>query len=322
MITKTVIKPHHLKKGDAVALVSLSRPLTRRDVVRKGVKLLERFGLKVSFSENIFKNYGCYMAGTANERTNEFHRLIANKKIRAIFNTSGGMSANQVLDKLDFRLIKRNPKIIYGFSDITTILNPIFEKTGIITFHGPTLQYWSDGPYHLSRKSMHHALFGATRKYEITGPSNWKTIKPGRASGRLAGGNLTIVRNFLATPYEIDWKNRIFFWEEVGEDLEGIDNMLTHLRLAKVFNKISGMIIGKNKIAAPESEIRTPNCRLFGFRKMLLDVAKGYQFPIISNVDFGHDLKTHLTIPVGARVEIIARPDHAHILVSEGVVRG
>ncbi|OHB22440.1 MAG: hypothetical protein A2939_02665 [Parcubacteria group bacterium RIFCSPLOWO2_01_FULL_48_18] len=309
-----IIKPPHLRNGDTVAVVTVSYPILNKNLFERGVKTLERLGLRVVYYKEIFKSYGQHMAGMPRDRIIQFHKAIANKKVKAVFNLVGGYAANQILDVLDFSLIRRNPKIIYGFSDVTTILNPIFEKTGLITFHGPNIEEWFYRLDRYSRNSLVTTLFEPRPTYEIPRSTRWKVFKPGRARGRLAGGNLTIVRNLVGTDFNLRWKNRLFFWEEIGEDIEGIDNILTHLKLAGALDDIAGMIIGKNIIAPPESYLLKKRRRALTFYEVVTNVLRGYTFPVVSDVDFGH-LLPQATIPIGARAELNASSGSGRIRI-------
>ena len=299
-----IIKPIKLKKGDTVGIIAPSEPIIYKQKFRRGVQELKKLGLKVVFSKNIFKRYGGYMAGTPEDRLDDLHSMFKNKKIKAIFAARGGFCCNQLLSLIDWKLIKKNPKIIFGYSDVTVLLNAIYQKTGLVTFHGPNVELSISQWGHYTKKYFSKAVFSDDIVGKIIQLTKWKILKKGKASGRLIGGNLSVLRTLLNTPYNPNWKNTILFWEDTGITCEDLDHFLTHLKLAGVFDKISGMIIGKNNKLNKIEEKSDLNKLLFlSPEKIILEITKKYKFPIISDVDFGHSGE-QITIPVGVKATI------------------
>lgn len=302
------IKPLKLKPGDKVGIISPSGPVVfkKKLRLRVGIRELERLGLKVVLGKNVFRKYGGYMAGTIRERIDDLHAMFKNRQIKAIFTSRGGFCANQLLPYIDFSLIKKNPKIILGFSDISVLLNAIYAKTGLITFHGVNMglklanSIWEE----FTRDYFVKAFFHSKPIGRISGSTSWKILRGGRARGRLLGGNLSVLRTLLGTKYSPDWQGAILFWEDCDITYEDLDHFLTHMKLAGVFDKINGMIIGKlyniKKIKA-RSEIA--KLSFFSPEKIILERTNGYKFPVISNVSFGHHCE-QITIPVGIKATI------------------
>lgn len=294
-----LIKPKALKAGDAVGIISPSEPVIFKDRFGAGIKELEKLGLKIVLGKNVFKRHGGYMAGTIKERINDLHFMLRNSQIKAIFTSRGGFCSNQLLPYLDFSLIKKNPKIILGYSDITVLLSAIYAKTGLITFHGPSVEFVMPQWGNFTKNYFLKALFESKPIGKIPALTRWKIIKPGRATGPLIGGNLSVLRTLIGTEYNPDWRNTILFWEDCKIDYEDLDHFLTHLKLVGIFDKLKGMIIGKNHIKKPELKISP----FFPPEKIILERTEGYNFPILSEVDFGHDCE-QITIPIGVKATI------------------
>ena len=299
-----IIKPLKLKKGDTVGIIAPSEPVIYKKKFSRGIQELKKMGLKVVLGKNVFKRRGGYMAGTLEERLSDFHAMFRNKKIKAIFAARGGFCCNQLLPLVDYKLIQKNPKILLGYSDITVLLNAIYKKTGLVTFHGPNVEFVMSRWGNYTKKYFTKAIFSAEPVGEISKLTKWKILKKGKASGRLIGGSLSVLRTLLGTPYNPDWKNAILFWEDYGFTYEDLDHFLTHLKLAGVFDKISGMIIGKNKkFIKIENKSDLNKLSFLSPEEIILERTKGYKFPIISEVDFGHEGE-QITIPVGVKATI------------------
>lgn len=234
--------------------------------------------------------------------------MFLDDEVKAIFCTGGGYASIQLLPDIDWEIIEKNPKIFIGYSDITALLTAMSEKTGLITFHGPTVEAGLTSDLGASKgkkftlKSLKNALMkGETGK--LGGFTEWKVLKLGRAEGALIGGNLDVMLSLMGTPYEPKWDGKIFFWEDVGLTIEDIDNFLWRLRVAKVFKKIEGMIVGKiTDLRSIEEEtekwanLEKPPT----IEEVISNATEGFNFPILYSVDFGHDVPT-LTLPVGAK---------------------
>lgn len=328
-----VIKPKRLQKGDRVAIVSPSYAVTTPKRFNQSLIALRQFGLEpvlmphtLGKDEELF-----YLSASAKDRANDLNQAFADSSIKAILCTIGGENCIALLPFLDFDLIKNNPKVFMGFSDITILTLAIFQKTGLVTFHGPNLLYafgsFLELPFEM-RKSLVDLLFEGKKvtyqsveKYNDIGLSSedminekmdlpkigasWPLLRKGEACGRLIGGNLEIMQHLRGTAYWPIFHDAIFFWEEVGESISTIQGYLTRLELEGIFKEISGMIVGK---IAGKSETWEDQPEGFGwkqeiFEKMLLRVTKGYGFPILTEVDLGHT-RPMLVMPIGIKAEI------------------
>lgn len=285
--------PPKLKKGDTIGLIAPSSPIQKEDleIVNNSILLMESAGFSVKFAPNALKNTLGYGA-TAKEKAEDINAMFRDPQIKAIFCVSGGFNANTTFDYLDYDTIGYHPKIVCGFSDSTSLLNAIYAKTGLVTFHGPTfksLTSWQTeyGFQEVMKRFYEGALSLGQAEDE------YKVIKPGKASGILVGGNLSLVAEMASGKYAIDFTDKILFLEELFVESPPalVSNHLYHLKQNDVFNKIKGIWLGNYDGATSIEQI-------------LLDTLEGeYAFPIIKSNNFGHiDKKT--VIPIGILTKI------------------
>ncbi len=303
-----IIKPRKLKTGDVVGVISPSSPVISKRDLSRGMKVLESLGFKPKLAPRALEVHANYQAGTREERLTDLHSMFADDEVRGIFCTSGGYASIQLLQDIDWDIVRKNPKVFVGYSDITTLLNSMYEKSGLITFHGPMIEGLmgeTKGGKYTVKNLKETVMKGEARK--LTTFTEWKTLKPGKVEGHLVGGNLNVLTALLGTPYEPKWDGKILFWEEVNETIEGLDNYLWRLRISKIFKKIEGMIIGK--VTDIQSIDDDDNDKWATLEKppvledVILRATEGFNFPILYGVDFGHDVPS-LTLPVGARVNL------------------
>lgn len=302
-------KPIKLEPGDKIGIVSPSEPVSSKNRLKRGIKVLKGMGFKIVLGKNVLKKYGIYIAGTDEERVSDLNGMFRNPKIKGIFCTVGGFSANRLLDLIDYRAIKKNPKVFMGFSDITVLLNAIHQKTGLVTFHGVNVEFGFsrgfEGRYQYTKDYFLKAIMTAKPIGDILPfGSKIKILKKGEAEGSLVGGNLRVLTTLLGTEYEPDWEGKILFWEEFKETPQDIDFDLTHLRLAGVFDKISGMIIGKLRECDFSYRLRkSEKTKGLPIEKIILEICKDFKFPIIMGVPFGH-IHPQIVLPIGVKAKI------------------
>lgn len=310
------ILPKKLEKGDTIGIVAPSEPVLEVADLDRSIRVLKGMGFKVRVGKNILKVYGGYMAGTGKQRADDIHQMFTDPSIRAIMCYTGGDTANRVLPYLDFKLIKQNPKIFIGFSDISTLTTAITTMTGLVTFHGPNAYF---GPLlkAYTRDIFLRLLTEPKPLGLLPAKTPWKVLKKGEATGHLMGGNLTIVLNLIASKkLSLEksleaWEHAIFFWEEVDEEPKVIDRLLTHFKLAGIFDHIVGMVIGKlHNVTERETEYKKTS---FTVDEIVKDLTSEYSFPIISSVDFGH-LYSTMTLPIGVKARISTKPLQFEIL--------
>lgn len=290
-----LIKPPKLEKGDTIGLVSPSEPIFFPERYEGGIKVLKELGFKVKVGRHTLRNIG-YMAGTDQERAEDINMMFKDPDVDAIITTTGGSSANRVLPHIDYDAIRDNPKIFLGISDITPLLLGIHAKTGLVTFHGPYLLYGicKMSPYN---KEYFLKAFTSTEPVgTVKEVALRKVLKEGKASGKLIGGNMSAMRTLIGTGYEPDWSDSIFFWEEYKTEPHIVDRMLMHYRLVGTLGKISGMISG-NLNACIEKKYERVNPKI---EDIILEHCQGYNFPIMYNLDFGHNCG-NVTIPIGCK---------------------
>lgn len=286
-----------LKLGDTIGIVAPAS-FTRFENVLEAKKNIEAMGYKVVLGKCTEKKWHSY-AGTDEERASEINEFFADKNIDAIVCMRGGYGCNRLIELVDFELIRKNPKIFVGYSDITTLHMAINEKTGLVTFHGPMAVSNFTGNYNTDTyKNFVDLLSNPLEKREIKNFSKeLEVISEGKASGRLVGGNLATLIATLGTEYDLDYSGKILFLEEIGERSYRVDRFLNQLKKHGVFEKIEGVILGDFKDCPPASE------NDMTLQEVFEDYFKNLGKPVISNLESGHS-EPMLTLPLGAMCEI------------------
>ncbi|MGC1381531.1 MAG: LD-carboxypeptidase, partial [Candidatus Baltobacteraceae bacterium] len=232
-------KPPRLARGDRVGLVAPASPPTGDDI-RQAVAHVESLGLVPVLGDHVEGQNG-YLAGTDAERAADFNRMAADRQIRAIVAIRGGYGTMRILTRLDYAALARDPKIVLGYSDVTAILNAVAVRSRIVTFHGPVGAHGSSWSGE-ARLLIERLLFAGEAPGRLkVGPP----IVPGRARGRLAGGNLSLIAALVGTPYAVPAQDSLLFFEETQEQPYRIDRMLTQLDLAGVLRAASGILVGR-----------------------------------------------------------------------------
>ena len=283
-----------------IGIVSPSAPSTQTKQRKKqfnlGLKTLKSLGFDYQLSSHT-KNFLHYLSDTPQNRLKDLHLMYKDKNIDLIMAANGGWNSNQLLSRLNFNLIKKNPKPLVGFSDITILLNAIFAKTGLIQIHGPMVTWGFDENNELTNQSFLDVLIKKRQIFSLPAFGNF--LKKGPLRGVLVGGNLTSLETLIGTPYEPDWRGKIFFWEETGETIYRLDRTLTHFKNTGVWKKIKGMIVGNlnkinNKFCAKKIDVL----------KMIKSHFVDYAFPILKTDLFGHSVSSNISIPIGGKIEV------------------
>lgn len=291
------MKKNILLPGDTIGIIAPSRPIENiRKEIEEGIATLEQLGFKVKKGKNMEKKF-YFSAGTAEERVNDIHEMFADPEIKAIICATGGSSANQLLELIDFDLIKNNPKIFLGYSDISILLLSMYKKTGITAFYGPTV-YEMSMLTNDSRDFLFEMLKGRDKQFKY--PNELNIIRPGKAEGKMIGGLLSRVNSLIGTEYAPDFNNSILFWEEVNMSPAMIDFNLEALRLAGVFNKIKGMVVG-HLSGCTDNKYPEDNRPI---EDIIFDRTAGFDFPIIKVEYFGHDINNFYPLPIGTTATI------------------
>lgn len=305
------LKAKALKPGDTIAITSPAGAIWDNALVDKFSATLQSLGLKVKLGQTLKERYG-YLAGSDDLRAKELNGFFADKEVKGIFAAKGGWGCARLLEKLDYELICKNPKVLMGFSDITSLLVAINSKTGLITFHGPVGNSgWNDFSVNYIKRVLMKKE-SVTYGYPATDDDAPYTLYPGKAKGKLIGGNLTVLAGIMGSPYLPDWKNKILFLEEVDEEPYAVDRMLTQLRLAGVLKNISGFVFGKCAGCVAEEPHKA-----FLLKEVMEQHIKPLGIPAFYGAMIGH-IENKYTVPVGAEAEIDA--DKCEIKLLEAAV--
>lgn len=289
------ILPAALKKGDKIAIIAPAGPLRELTQADDFEKKLTELGFVPVTGENVKSRNGFFTASDERRKA-EIEKYFADPEIKAIIGIKGGWGCARLLPVLDYELIKNNPKILMGFSDITTLLNGITLKTGLITFHGPVgTATWYDYSLNYIKSVL---MKGEKTVYKST--ADYKTLTKGSAEGILFGGNLSVLCGLVGTEYFPDPSGKILFLEDVEEEPFRIDRMLTHLKLAGVFSKVNGIIIGKCR----ECEAEEPDFS-FTVEEVYDDHFTDIPIPVYRGANIGH-IRDKFTVPVGIKAKMNA----------------
>jgi muramoyltetrapeptide carboxypeptidase len=301
-------KPARLQKGDTVAVVAPASPFDQ-DALRRGIQRIESWGFRVRVSEGITERKR-YLAGSDQRRYRELEAALTDSEVKAIFAARGGYGTLRLLPVLEKIPQDLSPKILLGYSDLTSLLIFARQRWGWVTFHGPVVakdigdRLKKEGEASLLRVLTDPSPLGSVQ------PPGMVSLVPGRAEGPLVGGCLSLLVCSLGTPYQIKTEGCVLFIEDVGELLYSLDRMLFHLRLAGIFDKVRGIIFGPLKDAHDSPEV---------IQDMLRDVLGDLGIPMVFGFPSGHT-EDSWTIPLGLPVRLNA--DEAKIEFSEGALEG
>lgn len=295
-----IVCPKKLSPGDTIALVAPSEPVEKEDVT-KTKQYLESLGYKLKLGRHLFYKIGDYTAGTIEDRAEDVNWAFSDPEVKAVFMGVGGFAADQILDQINFEVVRKNPKIFVGYSDATILQFAFLARAGLVSFSGPNGAALFEQT-EFSLRNLWKVLTGEqTEKAEAI--TKWEVLRSGKGKGTLIGGNLDTICTSLGTQFDPFEKSRdekiILFWEEFEAAYNEIIRNLFHLKHAGVFEQCEAMVVGKITDCSEEGGyVGVPELRY-----VLLQMARAYDFPILWNVDFGHD-KDKLTIPQGVEGEV------------------
>ena len=290
MERKMPLIPKGLIPGDTIGIAAPSSPFDFESF-KEGKKVLESLGFNVSSPQGLFNKQG-YLAGTDKHRGEIINHLFADSSIKAIFCARGGFGAMKILSFLDYKAIRKNPKIFVGFSDVTALLSALYTKCRLVTFHGPTICSISKSP----EKTISAMMLALSSKDKMTlCPKKGVVLNGGVATGSIAGGNLTTLCHLLATPFQQRYEGKILLLEDRGEAEYRIDRMLTQMMLAGSFNNISGLILGSFEECGSYDKIL----------EIFHNTFRNFNIPIIAGFEIGHGVN-NLTIPIGVNATLNA----------------
>ncbi len=294
-----------------MGVFSPSWPTDERQKFDQGIEKIKSMELNVKIAEHT-RSQHYYSAGTRNERVGDLHNLWGDPEVRMVMMSQGGSTANQLLDSIDYDLLRNDPKILAGISDGTTLLNAIHARTGLVTYHGPDV-IWAFGQKmspQVERNIM--STFFEGKPIELKPNENWqhqlkpdlrypgwRCLREGKATGKLIGGHIRILANTILAGYGPDFEGTILF-------LEGTDNVahthsfITALRLHGVFDSVAGVILGWfDKSELEERELFRPVSEAF------LEETEDYDFPILEIGELGHNVENYV-LPIGCKATIDA----------------
>ncbi len=300
---RPILKPPRLRPGDRVGMINPARAAFRSEPVEIQSEALAAVGLVPVKGENFYRRRG-YLAGTDEERAADINAFFADPSIKALVGI-GGWGSARLLPHLDYDLIRANPKVVAGFSDVTALLNGIHARTGLVTFHGPHPRVKTSADYF--RRVLFDAeavTFENPREIKddelVQTRERYATIHPGKARGRLIGGNLTVLAAIVGSPYVPDFDGAILFLEDVREAVYRVDRMITQLALAGLLDKLAGFVFGRCTDCEPDSTYGS-----LTLEEVLADHVLPLGIPAYRGAMIGH-IRRQFMLPLGVEAEIDA----------------
>lgn len=299
---KLLRKPPALQKGDTIGVLAPASPV-RREMLERGTRELERIGYRVVYGKGVLERRG-FFAGGHKQRAESFLALLENPRVKAVFCARGGYGSNYVVEVLSSqpllrRLQRQAPKIVMGYSDLTSLLLFLNQRLGWVTFQGPMAGIdFAAGKSAYDRAVLEQVLSGAHSGYSLG--SDARSLRPGVAEGRLLGGCLPMLTATLGTPQEIDTRGTILLIEDIDEKPFRVDRMLFQLRQAGKFRHLRGIVFGQMPGCGAAARGRAE------LRGVILEALRGLLVPIVFGLRFGHTTGKCLTLPLGTRARLSA----------------
>ena len=310
------LKAPRLRRGDCIGIVSPASAPSAQEKIDKGVRYLEGLGYRVKVGRHVMDQHG-YLAGSDEHRVGDLNDMLRDRMVKAIIAIRGGYGTPRLLHLVDYAAVRRTPKIIVGYSDITALQLALYRRTGLVTFSGPMVgvEMWDNiDPYteeHFWRLVTSPAKVGNLDNPDCERISGHN---PGKARGVLLGGNLSLLMSILATPYAPSLRSAILAVEDVDESPHRVDRMFTQLFLSGILGRIAGLVLGKFTDCVP-SDPAKPHLTV---EQVLEEMLQKVQCPVLGNVQFGH-IPKKLTLPLGVSTAIDSRAGRLNLL--EGAVR-
>ena len=288
-----LLKPPPLQKGDLIGVVAPSYS-PRPGWLRRGCHALERAGYRVRLDQEIL-TVRRFSVAEDERRAENFMGMWLNPEVKAIIGGTGGYGAVRMLPHLEPEIFRRNPKVFVGYSDITALHLWLMRRAGLRVWHGPTVDDLIPSTRDPTMSSLLTSMTNPRPTTRI-GRDMARVVRPGRATGRLVGGNLSLVQQTIGTPYEIDTRDAILFLEETRDPMSYVDERLVHLRAGGLLRDVRGIVLGQFSLDRSEEE---------EFENFLLDLVSDLGVPILTDFPAGHEVP-NLTLPLGTEVELVA----------------
>lgn len=315
-----LLKPARLSLGDTIGIIAPASAPPDPKAVDRAAEALERFGFKPKLGKNVRARLG-FIAGTDRERAADLMTMFADKKVRGIICLRGGYGCSRILDRLDYAVIRANPKILSGYSDITSLHNVLTARANLISIHAPMLNGALADPKvpeftkeSFLRTVMEPSAFGSIR--ENCPENQVAVLRGGIAKGRLTGGNLSLIVAALGTPYLPSFKGKILFFEDISEKPYRLDRMLTQLLNAGVFAQVAGVAVGVNKDCDDPDKKDSKEYYQSG-ADVIKERLASLRVPVVTGLPFGH-VDLNATIPVNARAVLDGK--RGDLIITESAV--
>jgi muramoyltetrapeptide carboxypeptidase len=303
---KAKLKPPALRPGDTIGIVAPASNV-KRELLEAGSAVLRARGYKTRYHESIFEK-DIYFAGPVDRRLRELEAMFESPDVRAILCARGGYGSNYLLDALDVEIVRQNPKIFIGYSDVTTLLTHFSDAAGLVTFHGPMLTRDVAAPGGVDWESFEAALGGTPLwNLDFGGNSGVKGLISGRAGGVLYGGCLSILVASLGTPFEIQTEGTILFIEDVNAKPFQVDRMLMQLKLAGKLAQVRGIVFGEML------DCKQGNAQDYTLEEVILRVVRELGIPVAYGLPSGHVTGGNITLPLGIRVSLTVDEKHVSL---------
>lgn len=304
-----LIKPERLKKGDTVGIIAPASPPNKENLER-GLKFIEAIELNYKLGKSLYQEYG-YLAGSDEDRLADLHGMFLDDEVKGIICAGGGYGTGRIASSIDYETIQKNPKVFWGYSDITFLHTAIRQQAGLVTFHGPMIA--SDlgkEDANLISKEQFLQLFSPAELRYTTELSLLEEMIAGKAKGELVGGNLSLLASTMGTSYEIDTFGKILLIEDINEEPRAVDRMLNQLYMGGKLQGAAGIIVGDFNNCVPERELS------LSLDEVLDHYIKLAGKPAMKGFKMGH-CSPHIAVPFGTEAQMDT--DTKTLIVESGI---
>ena len=309
-----LLKPRPLSKNDTIAVVAPASAPLDASTLEGGIRYLRDLGYRVETGRSTYGGYG-YLSGSDAERLDELNAALRREDVSVIFCVRGGYGTLRLLPEIDFEAARRHPKLVVGYSDITALQFALLQRAGLTSVAGAMVAVdWRD-PDPPTEEHFWRVMAGeAPMSLGGLGESSLRPMNPGASEGRLIGGNLTLITRLLGTPYLPDLEGAILFFEEVGEAPYRLDGLFAHLKLAGVFERVAGVVVGD----ITEADVQ-PGRPSLSVEEVLTHYLAPLRCPVATGLRFGH-VREKVTIPIGVRARLTVDKAGAELQVLEPAI--